>query len=120
MSMDDAIAGGGASAKRGRSFLARHADAGVVSGRRVVVPAAIVVLAIGAEAVEEVAGRAGPVDEGLAGEDVARHGGQVFGRQVAQGLRVAAVIDLVGGEGEGNAFVALDLLAAIAGLDDLG
>src|SRR5262249_13710559 len=91
----------------------RDSDARVVARRIVVEPAALIILAVGAEAVEQVAVLRRPIDERVAGEQIKRDLRQILGGQRVEFCRVLTLIRFVGCEGEGEVEVALHLLRAV-------
>src|SRR5262249_38812003 len=60
-----------------------HSDTDIVPGRVVVEPAAVIVLAVDADAVQQIAVRRETIDQRLTGEDVPRHRVQVLRLQFA-------------------------------------
>src|SRR5947209_6028010 len=81
----------------------RHADCNVVAAGRVVAgAAAAVVLAVRADAVEQVTALARPVDERLAGEEIVRDDGQIFRSELVELGGKATVVGTISGEGEGE------------------
>src|SRR5262245_41428215 len=93
-----------------------HLDARVIAGGLIVEPAAVIVLAVDAQAVEEIALLGDAVDRRPAGEEVGWRGGKILGHEVVELGRVAAGVGAVRGQREGNVYVSFDLHGAVVGL----
>src|SRR5262249_49024759 len=96
-----------------RGLRQRHADGEVIAGRVIVVAAALVVLAVDTDAVQQVALLRRAVDQRLAAEQVARNLGQVLRRQLVQLRRVATVLAAIRRQGERDPEVRVPLLGAL-------
>jgi hypothetical protein len=74
----------------------------------------LLIAAVDADAVQQIALLARMIDERLAGKQVHRDLVEILRRQRIQLLRTAAAVAPIGGKGEGNIEIVLRLLAARA------
>src|SRR5262245_18464425 len=100
-------------------FWHRHANGEVIARRVVLVAAALVILTIDTDAVEQITSLRGAIDQRVAGETVFGDLRQVLGCQRLEPHRVVAVLSLVAGKGQRDVKVRLPLLGPVGGLLDL-
>src|SRR5438067_347113 len=98
----------------------RHANPQVVRWRIVPERAALIVLAVHAEAVQQIAILGRTINECLAAKEIVRHVREIAGRKRFQLFWIASVLVAVGSQSKRNLDVALHLFATIGGVTDLG
>src|SRR5262245_39143407 len=100
-------------------FWHRHANGEVIARRVALVVAALVMLTVYTDAVEQTTSLRGAIDERLDGGAVFRDLRQVLGGERLEPHRGVAVLWLVAGKGERDVKVRLPLLGPVGGLLDL-
>lgn len=88
----------------------RHPHANVIANKIIAHGAAFVVTTVGADAVEQITLAFQPIHQRLPREEIIGNGRQVTRREVVQLGGVAAMIAVIGRQGEGDVQIALRLL----------